>query len=80
MPPQYLILRQIVGQPAEVVFYDSNKQTREVLFSGGRWAARRFLRDLRTGIAWENVPAFNEHKGRNGHPGSVTEIQNTERV
>lgn len=67
MPSQYLILRQ--GQPGslcEVVFYDSDKQTREVKFSGGRVAAKKFLANLRAGIAWENVPAFNERIGRGG--------------
>lgn len=68
MPSQYLILRQgAPGSPCEVVFYDSDKQTRELMFTGNRWSAKRFLSDLRAGIGWENVPAFNERivRGRN---------------
>ena len=76
MPPQVLILRpagDICGN-TEVVFYDSDKQTRDVMFKGKRWAARRFLRDLRNGIAWETVPAFCEKKGRNGVRGALVDI------
>lgn len=74
MPPQYLILRQNPGKPCEVVFYDSDKQTEEMKFSGGRWAARRYLRDLMNSIGWENVPAWNEKRGRNGHLGRTVEF------
>lgn len=74
MPPQYIILRQLSGQPCEVVFYDSDKQTREVLFSGGRWEARRFLYNWRCQIAWENVPCFNEKKALRGRPPTVVEM------
>ncbi len=38
------------GSPCEVVYYDSEKQTRDVLFTGNRWGARRFLDELRAGI------------------------------
>lgn len=76
MPTEYLILRPAgdVCRNTEVVFYNSDKQTREVMFTGKRWHARRFLRDLRRGIGWENVVAFCEKQGRNGHPGSCVEI------
>ena len=76
MPTEYLILRCAgdICRNTEVVFYNSDKQTREVMFRGKRWHARRFLRDLRKGIGWENVPAFCEKQGRNGHPGSCVEI------
>lgn len=67
MSISHLILRQKHGKPCEVVFYDSNKETSEVKFSGGRWAARRYLRDLMNDPAWENVPARNEKAGRNGY-------------
>ncbi len=73
MPSQYLILRQS-GQVCEVVFVDSDKQTNDVRFSGGRWAARRFLRTLRSGVGYESIPAFCEKAGRNGHAGSCIEI------
>jgi len=75
MPSQYLILRPAAGGGAEVVFYDSDKQTRTVMFSGGRWAARHYLLDLRGGIGWENVPAFCEKKARRGHPPSLVEMK-----
>lgn len=74
MPPQYIILRQVGPKLTEVVLYDSDKQTREPLFVGGRWDARRFLRDYRNQPAFENVPAFCEKAGRNGHPGRCAEI------
>lgn len=74
MPSQYLILRQVQPGVCEVVFYDSDKQTSECKFRGGRWDARRFLHTLRSGIDWESVPAFCEKEGRNGHPGSTREI------
>jgi len=76
MPTKYLILRSAgdVCKNTEVVFYDSDKQTREVMFTGKRWYARRFLRDLRTSIGWETVSAYCEKQGRNGQPGSCVEI------
>ena len=77
MPPQYLILRQLSDQPCEVIFYDSDKQTRSVMFSGGRWEARRYFRDLRLSVGWETVPAFVEKKARKGFPPSVIACQET---
>lgn len=76
MPTEYIILRPAgdVCKNTEVVFYNSDKQTREVLFTGKRWHARRFLRDLRNGIGWENVVAFCEKLSRNGQPPSCVEI------
>lgn len=76
MPTEYIILRPAgdVCRNTEVVFYNSNRQTSDVLFTGKRWNARRFLRDLRNGIGWESVAAFCEKHGRNGHPGSCVEI------
>lgn len=59
MPQKHLVLRQS-GSVCEVVFYDSDKQTRGVLFSGGRWNARKFLKELRTQANWQDVPAFCE--------------------
>lgn len=68
MPSKYLMLKPAgdVCNNTEVVFYDSDKQTRTVLFTGKRWPARRFFRDLRQKPEWKDVPAFNEKKGRNG--------------
>lgn len=77
MPPQYLLLVQRSGCPCEVIFYDSDKQSRNVMFSGGRWEARRYFRDLRLSIGWETVPAFVEKKARGGFPPSVIACQET---
>lgn len=76
MPSQYIILRPAgdVCRNTEVVFYDSDKQTRNVLFTGKRWHARRFLRDYRKQIAWENVPAFCEKIAYGNNPPSCIEI------
>lgn len=74
MPPQVLILRQVGPGCCEVVFYDYDKQTRDVMFSGGRWAARRYLQTLRLSIGWENVPAYCEKKTRGNNPPALVEI------
>lgn len=74
MPAKYLILRQVAAGRCEVVYYDNDKQTRTVLFCGGRWPARHFLRELRGGVGWENVPAFCEKKAPRSQPAPMVEM------
>ncbi len=67
MPAQYIILYQ--GQPGTkctVTFYDNDKQTSEVLFEGGRVAAKKFLKSLLLCVGWENITTINERIGRGG--------------
>ena len=74
MPAQYLLLTQRSGCPCEVIFYDSDKQTRTVMFSGRRWPARHYLKALRASVGWETVPAYCEKKpSRRGYPAAVVE-------
>lgn len=68
LPNEYLMLRQ-PKKLAEIVFVKNG--TENILFSGGRVAAKKFLSGLRKGIAWESVRAFC-HKENCG--GSIVEI------
>lgn len=77
MPQEYLIIRPVRGsKPAmtEVVYYNSDRQSRDVMFTGGRWQARKFLADLRVSLGWENVPAYCEKKARRGFPPAMVLI------
>ena len=69
MPERYIIIKpafDICGN-SKVVFYNSSKQTEETLFTGKRWCARRFVRDLRKSEDLASVPVFNEtQRTRNG--------------
>ncbi len=56
----WLLLRQKPGKPCEVVYVQGERET--VLFSGKRWDARRYYRDLRLSIGWEVIPAFVEKR------------------
>ena len=68
LPDEYLMLRQ-PKKVCEVAFI--KKGTEHVMFSGGRVAAKKYLTNLRRGIGWEGVRAFNhKEKGR----GSIVEL------
>ena len=62
----YLLLEQKPGQKAFVYHVNAQTDAREVMFEGGRVAAKKFLAELAVSIAWENVPQYNRKKGRNG--------------
>ena len=64
MPYEYLLLRQ-PQKVCEVAFIKNGSDN--VLFVGGRVAAKKFLNDLRCGIAWESVRSFcHKENGRGG--------------
>jgi len=69
-----IILRQIGSGTAEVVYENDFEATTDTLFTGGRVAAKKFIKDLRTNVGWENVPAFCEKKSRGRHPHTYVEI------
>ncbi len=55
LPSEHLLLRQ-PGKACEIVFVKNGVEV--VLFSGGRWAARRTLAGLRNSIPYEGTPAY----------------------
>jgi len=59
----YLLLRQYAAQPAQVLLIDTLNARETVLFSGGRWDARRALVDFI--VQYEGVPAFCQKKSGN---------------
>lgn len=73
MPPKYLIIRKVFGT-TEVVFYNSDKQTRHTMFVGCRWPARRFLREIRSTPTFQGVPAFCEKYAPKGCAPRVVEV------
>jgi hypothetical protein len=74
-PYEFLLLRQVAPGKCNVEFIRPRDQVHDVKFSGGRWQARRYLQELRKGIAWENVPAFCAKKSpRLGIPENLIEI------
>ena len=67
-----LILRQIGPGVAEVTCH--SEQNVEVMFTGGRVAAKNYIKMIRTCVGWENVPAFCEKRTRRGQAPKLVEI------
>lgn len=72
MNAPYLLLTQRIGHPARVEYHTDTVE--ELLFEGGRVAAKKFLKAKRLEIGWENVPAFCEKRARRGRPPTFVQI------
>jgi hypothetical protein len=56
LPNTYLVLRQIRGNPCEIVLIEPNKET--ILFSGKRWPMRHTFNSIRQTLEYKNIPAY----------------------